>query len=351
MKLRGIDFGHVLDGSGARGWFGEGHPFHRWVPVGLSFAGSTFVAKTTTLDPRDPNGALAADGRTPRVLRQPCVRVDWRRGVVLNALALPGPGLEALLATGRWQRWPEPFFLSFAAIEETAAGRLDEARRFARILKPALPDFAAPVGLQVNFSCPNVLHRGPAPDPVAGFQAELDAYRELEVPVMVKLTVTQSFAEARAIAEHPACDALCVSNTIPWGKMADRIDWDELFGTPSPLDQLGGGGLSGAPLLKLVADWVAEARRQGLPVPINAGGGILRPADVDVLQRAGASSIFVGSIAILRGWRLARTIRRANRLFSEAAAGAAAPKTAAQLKPQTAPLIRDAPSAKSPRPA
>ena len=170
MELRGIDFGHVLDASGVRGWFGEGHPFHRWIPFGLSFAGSTFVAKTTTLEPRDPNGALAGDGLTTRVLRQPCVRVDWRRGVALNALGLPGPGLEALLATGRWQRRTEPFFLSHAAVAETAEGRLDEVHRFVRILRAALPDFAAPVGLQVNFSCPNVPHGEPAPDPVAGFR-------------------------------------------------------------------------------------------------------------------------------------------------------------------------------------
>ena len=326
MELRGIDFGHVLDASGVRGWFGEGHPFHRWIPFGLSFAGSTFVAKTTTLEPRDPNGALAADGRTTRLLRQPCVRVDWRRGVVLNALGLPGPGLEALLAAGRWQRRTEPFFLSFAAIAETAEGRLDETRRFVRILSAALPDFAAPVGLQVNFSCPNVPHGEPPPDPVAGFRAELDEYAALGVPLMVKLSVTQPVADARAIAEHPACDALCVSNTIPWGEMPDRIDWHRLFGARSPLERFGGGGLSGAPLLPLVAEWVSEARRAGTAAPINAGGGILRPADADLLHRAGASSVFVGTIAMLRGWRLARTIRRANRLFAgDPAAEIAAP--------------------------
>ena len=321
MELRGIDFGHVLDASGVRGWFGEGHPFHHWVPFGLSFAGSTFVAKTTTLEPRDPNGALARDGLTTRVLRQPCVRVDWRRGIVLNALGLPGPGLEALLATGRWQRRTEPFFLSHAAVADTAETRLDEVRRFVRILKAAFPDFAAPVGLQVNFSCPNVPHGEPAPDPVPGFRAELDEYAGLDVPVMAKLSVTQPVAEARAIAEHPACDALCVSNTIPWGEMADRIDWEGLFGARSPLARFGGGGLSGAPMLPLVAEWVAEARAGGIALPINAGGGILRPADAEVLHRVGASSVFVGTIAMLRGWRLARTIRHANRMFATEAAG------------------------------
>lgn len=351
MKLRGIDFGHVLDASGARGWFGEGYPFHRWIPFGLSFAGSTFVAKTTTLKPRDLNGALARDGRTTRVLRQPCVRVDWRRAVVLNALGLPGPGLEALLATGHWQRRTEPFFLSLAAIDGTAEGRLKEVRRIVRILKATLPDFAAPVGLQVNFSCPNVLHRETTPDPIVGFRAELNEYGALDVPVVVKLTVTQPVAEARTIAEHPVCDAICVSNTIPWGEMPDRIDWSGFFGDRSPLERFGGGGLSGAPLLPLVAEWVADARRQGITVPINAGGGILRPADAGVLHRAGASSVFVGTIAMLRGWRLARTIRYAHRLFAaEAAAGLAAAPAVAGVDTPAAPVLPDAGSAKSPRP-
>ena len=141
---------------------------------------------------------------------------------------------------------------------------------------------------------------------------------------MVKLSVTQPVADARAIAEHPACDGLCVSNTIPWGEMADRIDWRGLYGTRSPLERFGGGGLSGAPLLPLVAEWLADARREGIAVPINAGGGILKPADVGVLHRAGASSVFVGTIAMLRGWRLARTIRRANRTFAQEAVGGVA---------------------------
>ena len=354
MELRGIDFGHVLDAAGVRGWFGEGHPFHRWIPFGFSFAGSTFVAKTTTLEPRDPNGALAPDGMTTRVLRQPCVRVDWRRGVVINALGLPGPGLDGLLGTGRWQRRTERFFLSHAAIAETAEGRIEEVRRFVRILRAALPDFAAPVGLQVNFSCPNAQHGEPAPDRVAGFRAELDEYGALDVPVMVKLSVTQPVSEAHAIAEHPACDALCVSNTIPWGEMADRIDWHALFGARSPLERFGGGGLSGAPLLPLVAEWVAEARGQGITVPINAGGGILRPADAQVLQRAGASSVFVGTIAMLRGWRLARTIRHANHLFAQSTVGTAAAgitgAAVAEVECPAPPALPDAGAAKSPGP-
>jgi dihydroorotate dehydrogenase len=323
MKLRGINFGHVLDASGARGWFGEGHSFHRWVPFGLSFEGSTFVAKTTTLNPRRGNALVGPDGLTPRTFGQRSVKVNWRKGVVLNAFGLPGPGLKALLDTGRWQRLKTPFFISFMAIERLPKDSLQEVRDFVRMLTGALPNFSPRIGLQVNFSCPNV-HAG---EHLAAFRQHLDEYQTLGIPIMPKLSAALSVDAALAIAEHPGCDAICVSNSIAWGERPDRIDWAGLFGNESPLKEFGGGGLSGRPLLTLVADWVRTARAQGLRKPVNAGGGILKPSDVDVLTESGASSVFVGSIAILRGWRLQRTIRHANRIFT----GLAAPEDVSSI--------------------
>jgi dihydroorotate dehydrogenase len=311
MKLRGIDFGHVLDASGARGWFGEGHVFHPLVP-GLDFTGSTFVAKTTTLRPRRGNADIRADGLTPRVFPQRAVRVNWRKGVVLNAFGLPGPGIEALLETGRWQARKEPFFISFMALEASPQDSLKEVQSFVQILKSALPQFAAPVGLQVNYSCPNVIPH----DHIALFSEHLNEYRTLDIPIVVKLSATVSVESAIAIERHPACDALCMSNSIAWGELADKIDWLNLWGRVSPLAHLGGGGLSGAPLLPIVADWIRRARRAGMQKHINAGGGILKPTDCDVLLEAGASSIFVGSIAMLRGWRLQSTIQHATEIFA-----------------------------------
>ena len=85
----------------------------------------------------------------------------------------------------------------------------------------------------------------------------------------------------------------------------------------SPLAEFGGGGLSGKPLLPIVAEWVASAKKAGITKPIIAGGGILSPNDVNVLKDAGASSVSVSSAAILRGWRVNKIIRRANQIFSK----------------------------------
>jgi dihydroorotate dehydrogenase len=311
MKLRGIDFGHVLDASGARSWFGDGYSFHRWVP-GLSFDGSTFVAKTTTLHPRRGNAVIRPDGLTPKIFGQRAVKINWWKGAVLNAFGLPGPGLKALLDSGRWQQIKEPFFLSFMAVEQSPKESLHEVQSFVRMLKKELPNFSAPVGMQVNFSCPNVHPR----EHVTTFRHHLDEYQALDVPIMPKLSVNIPVDAAMAIEEHTNCDAICVSNSIPWGERSDRIDWKGIFGDESPLKDFGGGGLSGGFLLPLVAEWIRNARSQGLKKPINAGGGILKPSDVDVLAEAGASSVFVGSIAILRGWRLQATIGHANRVFA-----------------------------------
>jgi dihydroorotate dehydrogenase len=312
VKLRGIDFGHVLDASGARSWFGGGHLFHPFIP-GLSFEGSTFVAKTTTLHANRGNANMRRDGLTPRVFPQRSVKVNLREAAVLNAFGLSGPGLRVLLDHGRWQAMTRPFFLSFMAIAQTPEARLDEVRGFVRMLKPELRNFAAPVGLQVNFSCPNV-H---ANKYIEDFAAHLAEYQALGIPIMVKLSAAQDVDLALQIAGFDGCDALCVSNSIPWGALPDRIDWRGLFGSRSPLEQFGGGGLSGAPILAVVVDWVKKAFARGLRKPLNAGGGITKPEDVDLLVNAGARSIFVGSIAIVRGWRLQKTIQRANRLLAE----------------------------------
>src|SRR5208282_391343 len=102
--LRGIDFGNVFNASGARGFHGEGYWFHRlWRPFGLDYAGSTFVAKTTTLMPRMGNMPIDESGKPVGMLPD-CIVVKPAAGVVLNAVGLSGPGILAL--TEAWLDHP-----------------------------------------------------------------------------------------------------------------------------------------------------------------------------------------------------------------------------------------------------
>jgi dihydroorotate dehydrogenase len=314
MRLQGIDFGCVFDHSGVRNFFGDGYwyhkPLHRF---GLQFEGSTFVAKTTTLLPREGNLLMAEDGTTPKELLPRCIVVKSLRGVVLNAVGLSGPGASFLLKTGKWYDQSRPFMLSFMAVGKSPQERIAEVTEFVDLLKRYLP-FHAPLGLQINLSCPNVgLH--PA-NLALEARAMLRTASRLGVPLVPKFNVLLPVEIACDIARHPACDAICVSNTIPWGQLADRIDWEGLFGSKeSPLKQFGGGGLSGKPLLPLVCKWVREAKRARIMKPIIAGGGILGPTGVNRLFEVGADAVALSSIAILRPWRVRGTIRRAQELY------------------------------------
>ncbi|OGG72858.1 hypothetical protein A3A38_01290 [Candidatus Kaiserbacteria bacterium RIFCSPLOWO2_01_FULL_53_17] len=316
--LRGVNCEPIWTASGAQGFFGEGYPYHRllklFFPWGFSFKGSTFVAKTTTLMPRQGNLPLKRDGITPREWLPKCVVVKPLQKVALNAVGLSGPGALALFETKRWQEYRRPFFVSFMSVEKDPDARLKELEEFLELFRRYHPAFKAPVGLQVNFSCPNVgLHPGKLVGEVRKALDLADAKVSLRVPVVPKFNALLPISAAKEIASHRRCDALCVSNTIPWGALPHRIDWQDLFGSSeSPLKKYGGGDLSGAPLLSIVRDWVTEARAAGITKHINAGGGILCADDVRTLFRAGASSVFVGSAVMLCPWRLQSIIRTAH---------------------------------------
>lgn len=312
LVLKGVDYGPVQSASGAQGWFGEGYWYHKWVP-GLRWNGCTFVSKTTTLNARVGNMPLNDKGQA-RELFPKCVIVKPWKGVVLNSVGLSGPGAEFLLSTGNWQKLDRPFFLSFMSVAADKLERLQEAQVFADLLQRHASEFQSPFGLQVNLSCPNTGHD---PSEIAKEAREIlevfQILREDEgIPIVPKFNVL--FPVRSVFDLQDLCDAVCISNTLPWGTTppGSMIPWNTLFqSSHSPLKHLGGGGLSGKPLLPLVYKWVKEARAGGVVCPINAGGGILGPKDVNVLAEAGADSVFLGSIAILRGWRLRKTIKRA----------------------------------------
>jgi dihydroorotate dehydrogenase len=328
MKLRGIEFGNVFNASGARGFNGEGYWFHwPWRWLGLDYTGSTFVAKTTTLMSRAGNMLVDGKGRM-RTWLPDCIVVKPFKGVVLNAVGLSGPGILALVE--QWQKrldneydeWAPrlqgeslrpPMVVSLMGVLPTAEERLKELRAMIRLLQPLIVSrhrlYDSPrLAVQINFSCPNV---GLDPSHLADeITSVLDAAYMPAVPVMVKLNALVPVEVARSISAHEVCDAIVISNTIPWGQLPNYIDWKGLFGSDiSPLAKYGGGGLSGKPLLPIVIDWIRAARKAGMGKPIVGGGGILSSEDADSVLDAGANAIELGSVSILRPWRVKRIIR------------------------------------------
>ncbi|NUM25877.1 MAG: hypothetical protein HUU49_04665 [Candidatus Buchananbacteria bacterium] len=317
MKLRQIRFGPVLGASGVHNFFGEGYPYHRWLklalPLHFRFDGMTFVAKTTTLHKTEGNMPMRDDGVTPQEFHPRCIVVKPYHGVALNAVGLSGPGAADLFERGLWQARTEPFMLSFMSTKPTPDERIVEAIDFFKLLEEYLDYFNAPIALQANFSCPNVKL-----DPnklIAEAASVLDEARRIKVLLVPKFNALIPVAAAKKIADHPNCAGLCVSNTIPWKDLP--ASWQiKYFGdVVSPLVEFGGGGLSGAPLLPLVVDWVRQARTVGITKPINAGGGILHPNNIWELKAAGADSVFLGSVTMLRPWRMAQLIQTAYQAF------------------------------------
>ena len=325
MLLKGQKWGPVFNSSGARGFFGEGYWFHRpWKRLGLDYSGSDFVAKTTTLYARSGNMPLLDDGTTPRDLFPKCVVVRPVKGIVLNSVSLSGPGARHL--TNKWRYMLNGYqirrmMVSFMSIEPTVVQRMEEALRFIPLLRELAESEAVRccrtgvprIGLQVNFSCPNA-GLDPA-DLVKEMGQVLSLFRPLKIPVLAKVAVTADpEAVKEAIQDHPGCDGVVCSNTVPWGKLPDLIDWRGLFGSDgiSPLKDLGGGGLSGKPLLPLVREWIRKARDAGLTKPIVGCGGVLSRQDADQLIDAGADGIELGSVSILRPWRVRRIVRHVN---------------------------------------
>jgi len=199
------------------------------------------------------------------------------------------------------------------AIGKTPTERLAEYLGFAEIVKRTVQKtpFLAPFALQINASCPNV---GLNLDAVVSETCSaLEIFEPLNNPLIIKVNALISPEAAKSIMSRSACDAITCSNTIPWGKLPHLICWKDLFGTStSPLEHLGGGGLSGAPLLPIVCDWISKAREVGITKPIIGCGGILSKQDATAMLDSGASAIEIGSAAFLRPWRVAGIISHTN---------------------------------------
>lgn len=311
MILRGIDFGFVWQASGATNFYGQGWWYHHLLrPFGLDFSGATFVAKTSTMFPREGNMPLKNDRVTPKEWLPQSIHVNRKTGAALNAVSLSGPGLDFLLRSGEWQKRKDAYFISIMSVAGTADERQGEIERCANLIrehKKGLGRF----GIQLNVSCPN--GGLDTKSLVTETMPYLDTLRGLDVPVVVKLGPETQIKAAAEIANHPACDALHVFNTLPWDKLPDEEKIKYFGTTTSPLvAKLGEkfkGGVSGKPLKGRLVNWLRDARNYGIRKPINAGGGILCSNDAGDMIDAGADGISLGSIAFLASTQVKRTTR------------------------------------------
>lgn len=308
------NFGPVWGASGVQGFFGDGYWTHRIPFRKPNFQGMVFTSKTTTMPSRLGNMPLNAQWQ-PKQLFPKCIRVFWSHDVVQNAVSLSGHGAKAMFDTGRLQSYPGPLWVSFMSLETQLTDRLYELRQFINLFKLYLPEFQSVVGLQINFSCPNI-GKDLSKSSEEEMLRSLEMASELEIPTVTKIAALSRLFPASAILaieRQGIAKGICDSNTIKYDDLPDHIK-RRVFKNHNPLPQYGGGGMSGEPLRPLVLEHIRLLREAGCKLHINGCGGILKPEHVDEYKSAGANSISIGSVAILHPRRVQSIIQRAHQL-------------------------------------
>lgn len=319
-RIHNIDFGPVWVMSGLLNFYGQGWPYHKILKIlGINFKKTTLVTKTITLLPREGNMPLKKNLMPVEIIPK-SVYLNFLRGYALNAVSLSGPGAEAIVTSPILHEKTEPFQLSFMSVADSEEDRLQEFSEFIKILLRELRKFKAPIGLQLNVTCPNTEHDSPELKEILKMLDMSEPLVKKGVAIVLKVSVETPARNILALAKHQNFHALCTSNTVNFGSFPDKINWKKLFPKGSPLLKRNmniakPGGLSGAPLLPLVLEQIRLLRQGGFTKHINGGGGILHKKDIEKLFEAGADSVSIGSIAFLNPLAIPGIIKRSYELF------------------------------------
>ncbi|MGQ9524592.1 MAG: dihydroorotate dehydrogenase [Armatimonadota bacterium] len=285
----------ILAASGAlafdgRGWMWE-WPL-RWTGL-LDPSEFVVVVKTLTRHPRRGN------------LRwyKPWACVRPIPGGVVNAVGLTNPGIEWWIT----RCYPAMRRRGILPIASIYAESPREAVEMARMLAPL--ELAA---VELNASCPNT-----DDDLLENTQLVVEttvAAREYSShPMIIKLSWSQDYVQIARELEGTV-EAVHAINTVPW-----RV----LFPSKrSPLEHLGGGGVSGPVILPYTIEAVCRLHA-AVKLPIIAGGGITSLEDIIRLKEAGASAFSIGTLFLLRPWAPTALARQWKRRLAEQTTSAA----------------------------
>ena len=270
----------VIIASGTFGYDGYGRGVTP--EMDLSRLGAV-IPKTFTRQPREGNPEPRWYPDSFRVAR------ETHEPVMLNAIGLTNPGIEAGLLQNlapQWKDWDATVLLSMSGES------VDQFGEMAHDDPGCRAGFEA---IELNLSCPNVEQGDLFSYSAAGTYQAVDAVkRHAEVPVLAKLApnVPDIVPIARAAVDAGA-DALTICNTLP----AMTIDLE------SRRPALGNitGGLSG-PGLHPVAVALVYRAAQAVDVPIIGVGGIFTAEEALEFILAGATAIQVGSANLADLW-------------------------------------------------
>ena len=243
------------------------------------------VSKTVGMEPREGHPG-------PRL-------VGVRGGGLMNAMGLPGPGVEAYMAE------VEEALRAGALVVGSVMGSSPEeygevAERLAG---------AGVAAVELNVSCPHagsLYALGMNPRRLAEVVGEVvDRLEGRGVPVWVKLPGTTDYprlVEAALSAQEAGASAVVAINTLP----ALALDAEAM----RPLLGAEIGGLSGPPIKPVALRAVWELHKSSLSIPIVGVGGILDGRDVAEFLLAGATAVQLGTGVLLRRPTIFRQVCR-----------------------------------------
>ena len=271
MKLRGIDFGSVID------------------------------TMTETL-------TFSGDDR----LRM-CRGVRFGAGVVLSDGRSSKDTLADFFTKNPFGAKTKPFFLVFKPMLATTDERIDEMRKAVAVIQDAKGAFPVTFALVIDMT--GILLGEDATKYIQEAKALLAAASGLSVPLVPLVSILLAPETASDIMLDPNADALLLSDSVSWSDMPERAQKVFFQTTISPLVSVGGGVVRGKYLLPLAVEWVGQLKRRFMAKPIITGAGMLRPQDVNALKATGVSAITLDSARILRPWNVWRIIKRAKHVI------------------------------------
>ena len=267
----GHDF-EYMTASGALGFDGKGWPWEqpwRWIGL-LDPTLFTSVTKTLTLRPTEGNLRWYNPFRCLRLVR----------GGVVNAVGLSNPGIDW------WCRKIGPSVNSTKIpLVASIFGEPEELAEMVRILN----DFDL-VGLEINASCPNT--ETCILQDTARVIASCEAIKtNSRLPLILKVSVTHDISQIVKEVEN-LVEAISI-NSVPWAVAFLKCR--------SPLEILGGGGVSGKVAQPFTWSLVKKlAELTTIPV---IGPGVWDFDDLTKVRGLGAKAVSFGSVFMCYPWR------------------------------------------------
>lgn len=260
VKVCGIPFKNPI--IAASGTFGFGREYNQIYDISVLGGIST---KGLTLAPRLGNN-------TPRIAES--------YGVVLNAVGLQNPGVDAFLLEEL------PFLKSknIAIIANIAGNTLDDYTKMCEKLANKVDM------IELNISCPNVKCGGMAfgilPESVEEV-TKVAKYATDSTPLIVKLSPNvANIAQNALAAEAGGADCISLVNTFT-GMVIDIYKRKPILANNT-------GGVSGAGIKPIAVRMVNDVYK-AVKIPIIGMGGIQTAEDVIEFILAGASAVQVGT--------------------------------------------------------